>query len=313
MLGRTANGIYWTFRAVERSENTARLLEAGLRMSLTRSKDAASEWASVIETAAGREAFERRGDPYGGSAVVDFLLRDRDNPGSVYCLIDQARTNARMVRTALTREVWETINEAWLVLRATLAKPVREAELPKILEMIRRHSGVIRGALHGTMLRNEIYNFARLGTYIERADNTSRILDVKYYVLLPSVQHVGSSLDNVQWESILRSVSAHSAYRFIYDATYRPAQIAEMLILEPRMPRSLRFCYEAITDNLDSLAHEYGERNSCQIVAEGIAQRLRERTVLGIFEEGLHDFLQSFLTENNHLGATIDREYRFYE
>jgi uncharacterized alpha-E superfamily protein len=313
MLGRTANGIYWMFRAVERSENTARLLEAGLRMSLTRSKDAASEWASVIETAAGRFAFEKRGDPYTASHVIDFLLRDRNNPASVMNMIDSARTNARMVRTALTREVWEATNESWLRLKDLLAKPVREAELPKALEMIRRQSGLIRGALHGTMLRNEVYNFARLGTFIERGDNTARILDVKYYVLLPSVQHVGSSLDNVQWESILRSVSAHSAYRYIYDATYSPAQIAEMLILEPRMPRSLAFCYAKISDNLNHLAGEYGERNSCHVIAESMLQRLRHRTVLSIFDEGLHDFLQSFLIENIRLGATIDREYRFYE
>lgn len=313
MLGRTANGIYWMFRAVERSENTARLLEAGLRMSLTRSKDAASEWASVIETAAGKFAFEKRGDPYAAAPVIDFLLRDRKNPSSVLSMIESARANARMVRTALTREVWESTNESWLRLRHALAKPVREAELPAVLELIRRQSGVIRGALHGTMLRNEVYNFARLGTFIERSDNTARILDVKYYVLLPTVQHVGSSLDNVQWESILRSVSAHSAYRYIYDATYSPAQIAEMLILEPRMPRSLAFCHAKIVDNLNHLAGEYGERNSCHIVAESMAQRLRNRTILSIFDEGLHDFLQAFVLENIRLGATIDREYRFYE
>ncbi|MCU0831056.1 MAG: alpha-E domain-containing protein [Rhizobiaceae bacterium] len=313
MLGRTANGIYWMFRAVERSENTARLLEAGLRMSLTRSKDAASEWSSVIETAAGRFAFEKRGDPYTAQHVIDFLLRDKNNPSSVMTMIDSARTNARMVRTALTREVWEATNESWLRLKDALAKPVREAELPKALEMIRRQSGVIRGALHGTMLRNEIYNFARIGTFIERGDNTARILDVKYYVLLPTAQHVGSSLDNVQWESILRSVSAHSSYRYIYDANYAPAQIAEMLILEPRMPRSLAFCCAKITDNLNHLAGEYGERNSCHVLAEGMVQRLRDRTVLSIFDEGLHDFLQAFLMENIRLGATIDREYRFYE
>jgi uncharacterized alpha-E superfamily protein len=313
MLGRTANGIYWMFRAVERTENTARLLEVGLRMSLTRSKDAASEWASVIDTAAARFAFEKTGNVYTAQTVIDFLLRAKDNPASVMNMIDQARTNARMVRTALTREVWEATNESWLSLRHTLARPVKESELPNVLELIRRQSGVIRGALHGTMLRNEVYNFARLGTFVERADNTARILDVKYYVLLPSVQHVGSSLDNVQWESILRSVSAHSSYRYIYDASYSPSQIAEMLILEPRMPRSLAFCYGKIDDNLGHLAGEYNSRNECHDRAKHILGRLRNRTVHSIFDEGLHDFLQSFILENIKLGAIIDREYRFYE
>jgi uncharacterized alpha-E superfamily protein len=312
MLGRTANGIYWMFRSVERTENTARLLEAGLRMSLTRSKDAASEWASVIETAAGKYAFEKSRDTYTSAAVIDFLLRDRDNPSSVINMVEAARTNARGVRTALTREVWEATNESWLSLRHALAKPIREAELPAILELIRRQSGVIRGALHGTMLRNEVYNFARLGTFIERADSTARILDVKYYVLLPSVQHVGSSLDNVQWESILRSVSAHSSYRYIYDASYNPAQIAEMLILERRMPRSLAFCYAKIEDNLNHLAGEYGEGTECHQVVADMRSKLTGRTILSIFDEGLHDFLQGFLLENIKLGAMIDRAYRFY-
>jgi uncharacterized alpha-E superfamily protein len=312
MLGRTANGMYWMFRSVERSENTARLLEAGLRMSLTRSKDAASEWASVIETAAARFAFEKTGDEYSAARVIDFLLRHKDNTSSVLNMIDQARGNARMVRTALTREVWEATNECWLQLRQALARPVREAELPAMLELIRRQSGLIRGALHGTMLRNEVYNFARLGTFIERADSTARILDVKYYVLLPTVQHVGSSLDNVQWESILRSVSAHSAYRYIYDASYNPGQIAEMLILEPRMPRSLAFCYAKIEDNLNHLADEYGERNACHEAVADIRSRLKGRSIASIFDEGLHDFLQAFLLDNIRLGGMIDREYRFY-
>jgi uncharacterized alpha-E superfamily protein len=312
MLGRTANGIYWMFRSVERTENTARLLEAGLRMSLTRSKDAESEWASVIETAAAKFAFEKTGQGYRAASVIDYLLRDRANPSSVINMVETARTNARMVRTALTREVWEATNESWMRLRHALARPVREAELPAVLEMIRRQSGVIRGALHGTMLRNEVYNFARLGTFIERADNTARILDVKYYVLLPTVQHVGSSLDNVQWESILRSVSAHSSYRYIYDASYNPAQIAEMLILERRMPRSLAFCYAKIEDNLNHLAGEYGEANECHEAVALTRTRLTGRDILGIFDDGLHDFLQSFLLDNIKLGAMIDRAYRFY-
>jgi uncharacterized alpha-E superfamily protein len=312
MLGRTANGIYWMFRSVERTENTARLLEAGLRMSLTRSKDAGSEWGSVIETAAAKFAFEKTGNAYTSATVIDFLLRDRDNPSSVINMVENARSNARMVRTALTREVWEATNESWLQLRQVLARPVHEAELPAALEVIRRQSGVIRGALHGTMLRNEVYNFARLGTFIERADNTARILDVKYYVLLPTVQHVGSSLDNVQWESILRSVSAHSSYRYIYDASYNPAQIAEMLILERRMPRSLAFCYAKIEDNLNHLAGEYGESTECHAAVADVRSRLTGRTIMNIFDEGLHDFLQGFLLDNIKLGAMIDRSYRFY-
>ena len=142
-------------------------------------------------------------------------------------------------RTALTREAWESVNEAWMTLRVTLEKPIHESDLPPVLDQIKRLTALMRGAFHGTMLRNENFDFARIGTFIERADNTARILDVKYYVLLPSISYVGTNLDNYQWESILRSVSAHRSYRWVYDVEYRPGNIADYLILNGRMPRSL--------------------------------------------------------------------------
>ena len=314
MLGRTANGIYWMMRYVERSENVARLVEAGLRMSLTRSSSAASEWASVLETAGAKWAFvERHGENFEASTVVDFLLRDKTFPSSVQSMFEAARTNARMVRTAITREVWEATNESWLSLSSRLARPVREGDVPAVLELIRRQSALIRGALHGTMLRNEIYNFARIGTFIERADNTARILDVKYYVLLPSLQHVGSSLDNVQWESILRSVSAHGSYRFIHGPNYAPDRIAGLLIFEMRLPRSLLFSQSKINENLMHLAREYGSENSAIAESSALLGRMRGQTMEQIMQTGLHDFLQDFIRDNNNIGLAIDREYRFYE
>ncbi|MFM5923900.1 MAG: alpha-E domain-containing protein, partial [Novosphingobium sp.] len=198
MLGRTANGTFWMARYLERAENTARLITAGMRMALTR--DAATsheEWRSVITTMGQTVAFEAtHGSDYSGERVWNFLLRDKGNPGSVLAMTEAARSNARSVRTALTREVWEAINETWMVLREALARPVREAMLGQVLATIRRQATLVRGAFDGTMLRNEAYNFSRLGTFIERGDSTARILDVKYYVLLPSLAWVGSSLDN---------------------------------------------------------------------------------------------------------------------
>ena len=205
MLGRTANGTYWMARYLERAENTARLIEAGFRMALTRDAETSQgEWRSVITTMGQTGAFEAAyGTDYAGERVWNYLLRDRGNPGSVLAMIEAARSNARSVRTALTREVWEAINEAWMVLKEALARPVREVLLGQVLATIRRQATLVRGAFDGTMLRNEAYNFSRLGTFIERGDSTARILDVKYYVLLPSLAWVGSSLDNVQWESLL--------------------------------------------------------------------------------------------------------------
>ncbi|MCK5745778.1 MAG: alpha-E domain-containing protein, partial [Oricola sp.] len=231
---------------------------------------------------------------------------------SVISVIEAARNNARLVRTALTREVWEATNECWLALKDTLARPVRDRDLPETLGTIRQQSALVRAALHGTMLRNDIYDFARIGTFIERADNTARILDVKYYVLLPSVMHVGSSLDNVQWETILRSVSAQRAYRWLNAGDINPKGIAEFLIRDRRLPRSLAFCYTKLVDNLGYLADDYGHRLPCHDLSEEVLAKLRGHTIDTIFDQGLHQFLEEFLSANNRLGRQIEQDYRFY-
>jgi uncharacterized alpha-E superfamily protein len=216
MLGKTAGGLYWMFRYLERSENTARLVAAGQRIALTRSH-ADDEWVSVLQTTATWDAYKRKHGEIAREAAIDWMLRDGDNPSAVLKVVEAARNNARLVRTALTREVWESVNESWMTLKDALGRRVSERDLPAILTLIRNRSAHVRGAFAGTMLRNDIYNFARIGTFIERADNTARLLDVKYYVLLPSAQAVGSNLDNVQWETILRSVSAEGAFRMTHD------------------------------------------------------------------------------------------------
>ena len=186
MLGRTAGGLFWMFRYLERAENISRLIDAGLRISLTRSGDNQDDWNSILKTAAVLENFyETHSSEINLTSAIDWLLRDKTNPSSVLVSIDSARSNARMVRTALTREVWEAVNEAWILISQTLSRKVSERELPAVLHLIRERVAYVRGSLHGTMLRNEIFNFARIGTFLERADSTARILDVKYYVLLP--------------------------------------------------------------------------------------------------------------------------------
>ena len=184
MLGKNAGGLYWMFRYLERAGNTARLIEAGFRIALTRSTDPESEWKSVIVTSATQEDYEAKYDGYDSARVTDFLLRDPDNPNSVLSVIKFARDNARMVRTGLTTEVWSAVNETWMLLNRILKEPIPETDLPEVLAAIRQQSALVRGALHGTMLRNDIYDFCRLGTFIERMDSTARIVDVKYHALL---------------------------------------------------------------------------------------------------------------------------------
>ena len=207
MLGRTAAGLFWMARYLERAENTTRLAEAGFRMALTRAESDTEEWRSVVTTAGCHDAYLEKHEEFRSDRVMDFVLRERDNPGSVIGAMKAARENARMTRTALTREVWEAINDAWMSVRDALRRPVPERDLPEVLALVRRQGAQVRGAVTGTMLRNDIYDFMQIGTLVERADNTARILDTKYYVLLPSSASIGSSLDNVQWEMILRSAS----------------------------------------------------------------------------------------------------------
>ena len=311
MLGKTAGGLFWMFRFLERSENTARMLDAGFRIALTRSTAAENEWASVVAAAGVTDAYTAKYDQYIARNVIDFLLRDTSNSSSVWSVIEGARNNARLVRTALTREVWEATNECWITLKDLLAHPISERDLPEVLGTIRHQSALVRGALHGTMLRNDIFDFARLGTYLERADNTARILDVKYYVLLPSASFVGSSLDNVQWESILRSVSAQRAFRWLNPGEINPMGIADFIILDRRLPRSLSFCYAKIVDNLSYLEADYGLRLDCHEMAAPILQRLKESSIASIFDEGLHEFITAFIRDNMALGAQIEQDYRF--
>ena len=311
MLGKTAGGLYWMFRFLERAENTARLVEAGFRIALTRSSDAEAEWKSVIVTSAAQSDYEARYSGYDSTQVSNFLLRDIENPSSVLSAIKSARDNARLVRTALTTEVWSAVNEAWMVLTPLLKEPIVQTELPAVLATIRKQSALVRGALHGTMLRNDLYDFCRLGTFIERIDSTARIIDVKYYSLLPSPSFVGSRLDNVQWETILRSVSAHRSFRWAVEDDFTAPAIASFLILDGRMPRSLRFGATKIVDNLGYLASDYGDRLLSHDMADRLCARLKDRDIASIFEEGLHEFVATIIRDNAALGQQIEQDYRF--
>ncbi|SEQ26394.1 alpha-E domain-containing protein [Thalassovita taeanensis] len=312
MLGKTAGGLFWMFRYLERCENTSRLVEAGWRIALTRTGDTESEWESVINTAGIRPLYDEKYDDFEASHVINFLLRDADNPSSVLSSINVARSNARLVRTALSAEVWEAVNEYWMAMKTVLARPVSERNLAPILAEIRNKTAVVRGMLHGTMLRNDIYNFCRMGTFVERADNTARILDVKYYVLLPSASFVGSSMDNTQWENILRSVSAQRAFSWLHGGEITPAAIADFLIMDRRMPCSLAFCYDKIRENLYHLEGDYGIRQSSQDLADTLCAKFNGREVAAIFEDGLHEFLETSIRDTAHLASLIEQDFRFY-
>ncbi|HKL55508.1 MAG TPA: alpha-E domain-containing protein [Roseovarius sp.] len=313
MLGKTANGLFWMYRYLERAENTARLIEAGQRIALTRLEARDEEWVSVLQSAGVLDAFQAQNEAVTKEAAIDWLLRSRANSSSVLSCVEAARQNARMVRTALTGEVWEAINATYMRTRSTLARKVSERDLPKVLGAIRQHTALVRGMTHGTMLRNEIYDFARIGTFLERADNTARILDVKYYVLLPSASAVGTSLDNVQWETILRSVSARGGFRMAHGAGAGPAEITEFLVLDKRMPRSLAFCVDKLHCNLRYL-HK-GKRKPLPSLrqVDQLERMYLVHEIGAVFEFGLHEFIQQMLTQLAGIARQIEIDFRFYE
>lgn len=312
MLGRTASGLFWMMRYLERLENTARLVDAGFRMSLTRSRTAQSEWDSVLTTAGTRDHYLEQHKGYETEKVVEYLISDHENPTSLYNAMAAARENARMTRTALTRDVWEAINEAWLQLRTAFDQGEHRSDLPGLLSKVRQHTALVRGTINGTMLRNDIFRFVCLGTMIERADNTARILDTKYYVLLPSSASVGSSLDRVQWEMILRSASAERSFHWLHGGEISPAAIVDFLVHDVRLPRSIAYCYDEIIMTLTALEEEYGQRTGAHDLAAGHEAHITNSSSELIIGSGLHEFLIDFIARNANLSAMIEADYRFH-
>lgn len=312
MLGKTANGLFWMFRYLERVENTARLLDAGVRMALTRDLvSAEEEWRSVIHTAGFRAAYEAKHGTYTGIQAWNFLLRDRDNPGNVLEMMGQVRNNARTARNAISRELWEFVNESWMQISEALARPVGQGSVGEVVTMIRRAGTLAHGAMAGSMLRDAGYNFAQAGTFIERADNTARILDMKYYLLLPSLSYVGSSLDAGQWDTVLRSVSGDRAYRWLHAGTADARGIVEFLVLDHRFPRSIAYCHSALRDNLAALARIHGTEGNSHTLMRESDTRIADLTIEEVFDHGLHQFLLDFMNRNAAIARAIVEDYRF--
>lgn len=311
MLGRTASGLFWMMRYLERFENTARLIDAGFRMSLTRARTAESEWESVLTTAGTRDLYVQKYDRFRTGQAVHFLTAERENPSSLVNSIAAARENARMTRTALTRDVWEAINETWLQFSRDIREHRYRSDLQDLLSTVRQNAALVRGSINGTMLRNDIFRFALLGALIERADNTARILDTKYYVLLPSSASVGSSLDRVQWEMILRSASAERSFHWLYGGEISPAAIVEFLLHDVRLPRSIAYCYDEIMTTLEALETEYQRRPEAHEMATRLETHITASTSDSIIGSGLHEFLVDFIARNSSLSEQIEKDYRF--
>ena len=311
MLSRTADNLYWLARYVERAEYLARVLEATLRLTAlpVAYVGSTNEWETAVATAGCRNAFFARYSEANEENVTEFLAFSADNPSSIRNCIEMARHNARAVRTALTTETWETINGAWLELKRFGNGPTVREEFLRFLHWVQETSLRFDGSAYRTMLRNDAYWFSRLGLYVERADNTARILDVKYHMLLPDDEHVGGPLDYYQWAAILRTVSALTAYHWVYRESLKPWLIADLLILNPQMPRSLASCYENLVRFCDSIANVYGRQGPAQRQARTVRTRLQNSRMEEIFQTGLHEFIGEFVADNNALGSAVSSQY----
>ncbi|WP_181707563.1 alpha-E domain-containing protein [Chthonobacter rhizosphaerae] len=311
MLSRHADNLFWLARYVERAENTARLLEAAARLSAmpVSHAEGSNEWEMAVAATGTLDSFKEAYGEANARTVVEHLAFSTFNPSSIRSCMEVARTNARAVRTALTMDMWETINSGWLEMRKRSAARMNRQELSDFLAWVKEASLRFDGSAHRTMLRNDAYYFLCLGSYIERADFTARILNVKADVLTPDRPSVGGGFDYYQWSWILRSVSALTSYHWVYRENLKPHLVADLLILRDEMPRSLVACYQNITRNLDSLARDYGRQGLAQRKARSTLGRLQGAELDEVFKAGLPEYLDGFINENAGLGAAIAEQY----
>lgn len=314
MLSRTAANLFWMGRHLERAETAARLLDVGQRITLLPNTEEGyrNEWGSLLRSAGAQEPFaERYGDEINQENIESWLFFDRDNPASVASCIEKAREGGRIVRTALTSQVWDGLNNAYQDLRQLERKRRDQVDSGLLTDFTTTHSSTVRGAINATQLRNDGWHFINLGYSLERADATSRLLDVKYFVLLPRVEFVGSGLDNYQWQVILRALSAHRAFHWAYGGDITASKVADFLILNGESPRSLlTSLYEAVW-NLDGLVRRYGDAapSTASVVSHKTLDALMAKDIDSIFDEGLHEFLTWFIGEIGSIANAVHDDY----
>jgi uncharacterized alpha-E superfamily protein len=313
MLSRTADHLFWMSRYTERAENTARMLDINYQTSLLpqSAAEAKAGWEGVLSISELMPLFNTWHKTFKASEVMEFMVKDELNPSSIISCIKSARENARAVRGTLTTEVWETQNQTWLEVNRMLKAGEFEADPAQFFEWVKFRSHLSRGVTVGTMLMDEALHFMRLGTFLERADNTARLVDVKFHAL--QSDFYGNATDKDQeydfyyWSAILRSVSAFEVYRKVYRNVIKPERVAELLILRPDMPRSLHSSLNAVVENLGLVAND--QSSETQRVAGKLRAELQYGRIDEILATGLHAYLTQFLDRINSLGARISRDF----
>ncbi|MYN08568.1 alpha-E domain-containing protein [Pseudoduganella aquatica] len=314
MLSRTADHLFWMARYTERAENTARLLDVTVQTSMLplSEQDAAQGWRAMLGISELQAAYDRKHNTVDARCVIDFMVRDPSNPSSIAACLKEARENARAVRGTLTTEVWEIQNQTWLDLNKRLGNGVLDHDPSQFFEWVKYRSHLSRGVTLGTMLRDDAVHFIRLGTFLERADNTARILDVKFHGARDASEGGESGSEQTQrdfyyWAALLRSVSGFEIYRKVYRDVITPARVAELLMLRADMPRSLLACMDEVVQNLQHVRNDLSrdtERFAGKLHAE-----LQFARIDDILQAGLHDTLTEFLQRIYELGNRISRDF----
>lgn len=315
MLSRTADHLFWMSRYTERAENTARMLNVSYDTSMLpmRPDDAVRTWQGVLSISELIPAYQSRYGAITRDNLLFFMVADEHNPASIVSCLKAARENARAVRGALTTEVWETQNQTWLALQRQLQAGALAKDPAQFLEWVKYRSHLSRGVSLGTMLKDEAFRFLRLGTFLERADNTARLLDVRFHAIQRDYHGIdphrkGSpQFDFYHWSALLRSVSAFEIYHKVYRDVITPERVAELLVLRADMPRSLHACMREVVYNLNAVAHE-GAADSLRKAGRLLAD-LQYSQIGEILDTGLHAYLTQFLERVNQLGEWITKDY----
>lgn len=311
MLSRVANSVYWMARYVERAENVARFLGVNLNLLLDLPSYQGQLWEPMVQVTGDHELFEKRYDTYNQENVTNFLVFDREYPNSVITCLYNARENARSIREIISSEMWEQLNRFYLEITGPGSRELALDDPHKFFHIIRMRSHMFLGLLYATMSHGEAWHFARMGLMLERADKTSRILDVKYFLLLPKADDVGTPYDNIQWAAVLKSASALEMYRKEFHRI-TPKSVAQFLILDDLFPRSMRHCVIKAEESLHKITGRTPAGNFSN-PAEKSLGRLRAdldfSDIEEIFLRGLHEFLDQFQNRLNQTDQAVSDSF----
>lgn len=309
LLSRVADSLYWIGRYIERTDNVARFVGVNLQMMLDLPAENTGQWQALVQTSGDNQVFRER---YGAATpenVVRFLVFDRENPNSIAMCVNVARENARSVRDTISSEMWEQVNRMYLLINAS-PNAISADALPEFFHRVRIECHLFQGLTDATMSHNEAWNFLRLGRKLERADKTSRILDVKYYMLLPSLSDVGTPYDDVQWSAVLKSVSGFEMYRKRY-GRISPDRIVEFLLLDREFPRAIHYCVDCADECLHAITGNPAGRFSCASEQKlGLLRsELNYSQVKSILASGLHEFLDGLQVKMNRIDTAVLEEF----